>query len=247
MGILGTLRNSKYACRGNSRLKQGKRRRMKAVCFQDVGQVEVRDLPEPAVLEPTDVIVKSRLAGLCGSDLHPFFGREIGLECGTVMGHEVVGEVVDRGDAVRQFDIGDSVFAPFSTSCGGCYFCQNQLPSRCVSGQLFGWVQDGRGLQGCQSEFVRIPLADGTLMKQPPGLSDVSALLLGDNFSTGYFCAEMAEVRSGGRYAVVGCGTVGLLSIVVARTIGAVHFCARPRRRPASAGGLAGCGRARLH
>ena len=114
-----------------------------------------------------------------------------------------------------------------------------------MTGQLFGWQADGVGLQGCQSEFVRVPLADGTLMKKPDGLSDVSALLLGDNFSTGYFCAEMAEVRPGGTYAVVGCGTVGLLCIIAAKAMGAEKIIAidlvEHRRIHAESLGAIGC------
>ncbi len=194
---------------------------MKAVCFKDVQQVAMVDLPVPTIQDPADAIVQVRMAGLCGSDLHPFFGREVGLDVDTAMGHELVGKIVEVGNDVKNFSVGENVFAPFSTCCGNCYFCTKQLPSRCVQAQLFGWVQDGVGLHGCQSEFVRVPLADGTLMKQPDGLSDVSALLLGDNFSTGYYCAEMAGVKPGGCYAVVGCGTVGLLCIMVAKSMGA--------------------------
>ncbi|MEM9412382.1 MAG: alcohol dehydrogenase catalytic domain-containing protein [Planctomycetota bacterium] len=194
---------------------------MKSVCFVEVNQVAMLDLPDPEIEQPTDVLIRATLSGLCGSDLHPFWGREAGLEKNTVMGHEVVGEVVAIGNDVRNFSVGDMVFTPFSTSCGKCYFCKNGLPSRCHFGQLFGWRQNGAGLQGCQSEFVRIPLADGTLLKKPSGLSDVSALLLGDNFSTGYYCAEMANIQPGGCYAVIGCGTVGLLCIIAAKKMGA--------------------------
>lgn len=197
---------------------------MKAVCFESVEQVSCRDRQEPIVQDARDAIVRVSMAGLCGSDLHPFFGRETGLDTGTVMGHELVGEVVELGaEAKRRGTInsGDRVFAPFSTHCGACYYCDVGLTSRCVAGQLFGWVSGQQGLEGCQSEYVRVPLSDATLMKLPDGLTDESALLLGDNFSTGYYCAEMASVCPGGVYAVVGCGTVGLLCIVAAIRMGA--------------------------
>ena len=194
---------------------------MKAVGFKEVGKVDLVDLPDPEVTAPEDAIVKVSMAGLCGSDLHPFFGRELGLDVDTPMGHEFVGEIVAVGEAVKIHKIGDRVFAPFSTNCGRCYFCKNSLPSRCEVGQLFGWVQDGNGLAGGQAEYVRVPFADGTLLQPPAGLSDVSALLLGDNFSTGYYCAEMAGIEPGGSYAVIGCGTVGLLCIVAAKSLGA--------------------------
>ncbi len=202
---------------------------------------------EPVIIDGRDAIVRVSMAGLCGSDLHPFFGRESGLDPGTVMGHEMVGEVVELGDVVGSSDsiaVGDRVFAPFSTNCGSCFYCQCGLSSRCINGQLFGWVENGIGLEGCQSEFVRIPLADSTLMKLPNGLTDEDALLLGDNFSTGYYCAEMAEVKSGGVYVVIGCGTVGLLSIVAAISMGADRVVALDpvpeRRRQAESLGAIG-------
>jgi alcohol dehydrogenase len=220
---------------------------MKAVCFQSVERVAACDKNDPVVVDGRDAIVRVSMAGLCGSDLHPFFGRESGLDPGTVMGHEMVGEVVEVGDIVRSrgpIAVGDRVFAPFSTNCGTCFYCQRGLTSRCTSGQLFGWVQNGIGLEGCQSEFVRIPLADATLMKLPIGLTDEEALLLGDNFSTGYYCAEMAEVKPGGVYVVIGCGTVGLLCIVAAGSMGADQVVAldpvADRRRQAESLGAIG-------
>ncbi|MEM7453367.1 MAG: alcohol dehydrogenase catalytic domain-containing protein [Planctomycetota bacterium] len=215
---------------------------MKGVCFEDIGKVSLRELPDPEISDSRDAIVRVTFSGLCGSDLHPFHGREQGLDPGTVMGHEFVGEIVAIGEGVNGFSIGDRVFAPFSTNCGDCYYCRTGLTSRCVSGQLFGWVQDGTGLNGCQSSLVRIPLADATLMKAPEGLSDEAALLLGDNFSTGFYCAQMAGI--GGENwsddsvaVVVGCGTVGQLGIVAARSLGAKQVVAvepEPSRREAA-------------
>ncbi|MDA7918740.1 alcohol dehydrogenase catalytic domain-containing protein [bacterium] len=195
---------------------------MKAACFESVGRVDCLQKPDPVISGPRDAIVKVSMAGLCGSDLHPFFGREAGLDRGTVMGHEMVGEIVELGSNFGNgMQIGDRVFAPFSSHCGSCFYCEIGLTSRCTEGDLFGWVQAGAGLEGCQSEYVRVPIADSTLMRVPDGLSDESALLLGDNFSTGYFCAEMAEVKPGGTYLVIGCGTVGLLAILSAIGMGA--------------------------
>lgn len=212
---------------------------MKAVCFREIGEVACLDAPDPKIQQPTDAIVKTKLAGLCGSDLHPFLGREQGLDANSVMGHEVVGEVVEKGDSVANFNVGDRVYVPFSTNCGDCQFCRSGLTSRCTAGQLFGWMSGGEGLQGCQSELVRVPLADATLCKAPAELSDVQALLLGDNFSTGYYCAEMAGIQPGGTYAVVGCGTVGLMAIIAARSMGAETLFALDlvpeRRRQAEA------------
>jgi threonine dehydrogenase-like Zn-dependent dehydrogenase len=161
------------------------------------------------------------MAGLCGSDLHPFFGRERGLDAGTVMGHEFVGDVIAVGADVATTRPGDYVCAPFTTSCGDCFDCRQGLTSRCGAGRLFGWREQGLGLDGGQAERVRVPLADGTLVKIPKGLSPETALLLGDNLSTGYFAAELTGIDPQGTYAVVGCGTVGLLAIQSAKRLGA--------------------------
>ncbi|MCA9136892.1 MAG: alcohol dehydrogenase catalytic domain-containing protein [Planctomycetales bacterium] len=196
---------------------------MKAVCFQSVQAVAVQSIPDPVIVDPSDAIVEVEMAGLCGSDLHPFFGRETGLDRGTVMGHEFVGRVVAIGDAVAHFTVGDRVSSPFTTSCGSCFYCSKGLHSRCVSGQLFGWRESGRGLHGGQSELVRVPSADGTLMKVPETMDSETALLLGDNLSTGYFGASLAidpESIETDVFSVVGCGTVGLLAIASAIWMG---------------------------
>ena len=194
---------------------------MKAVCFQDIEQVAFKNLADPVIDQPHQAIVKVSLAGLCGSDLHVYYGREAGVDVDTVMGHELVGTVVEKGDAVTSLEIGDRVYAPFSTNCGDCFYCNSGLTARCPSGQLFGWIENGKGLNGGQSEFVKVPLADGTLKKIPNTVSDASALLLGDNFSTGYYCAEMAEIKPEATCVIVGCGTVGLLCIMAAKHLGA--------------------------
>ncbi|QDT08445.1 alcohol dehydrogenase catalytic domain-containing protein [Planctomycetes bacterium K23_9] len=194
---------------------------MKAVCFESVQKVSQRDIPDPIIEDSGDAIVQVNLAGLCGSDLHPFFGRELGIAPGTVMGHEFVGKVVELGAAVKNFQTGDRICSPFTTNCGRCLPCQNGLTSRCDRGQLFGWREQGTGLHGGQSQYVRVPLADSTLMKIPSNMSDDIALLLGDNLSTGFFCAEMAGIQPAGVYVVIGCGTVGLLAIQAAKILGA--------------------------
>ena len=196
------------------------------VCFESVGRVKVREIADPTLESPGDAIVKVSVAGLCGSDLHPFFGREVGLDPGTVMGHEFIGEVVATGGDVQRISVGTRVCAPFTTNCGHCYYCNSGLTSRCVSGQLFGWRQNGTGLHGGQSALVRVPHADGTLMKIPDGISDETALLLGDNLSTGRFAADMAGISNTGTFGVIGCGTVGLLAIAAAKEMGAQQVVA---------------------
>ncbi len=199
---------------------------MRGVCFRGVGRVAVESLTDPVIDSSGDAIVRVELAGLCGSDLHPFFGRETGIDPGTVMGHEFVGEVVAVGHRVKLIRVGDRVCAPFTTNCGECFFCKRGLTARCAAGQLFGWREQGVGLHGGQASMVRVPLADATLMTIPSGMSNETALLLGDNLSTGYFAAEGVGVQPDGVYLVIGCGTVGLLAIVAAFQQGATTVLA---------------------
>ena len=193
---------------------------MKAVVFHGTEELELAALADPVVEADDDAIVRVRAAGLCGSDLHPYFGRERGLDPGTVMGHELVGEVVETGPDVSRFNPGDRVAAPFSTCCAACGACRRDLPSRCDRGQLFGWVENGVGLQGVQAEFARVPLADTTLVHVPAELDDGMAVLAADILPTAAFAAELAGVCDGGSLAIIGCGPVGLLAAFVARRRG---------------------------
>jgi threonine dehydrogenase-like Zn-dependent dehydrogenase len=199
---------------------------VKALTFGGRQVVRCESVPEPRIDTATDAIVAVRLAGICGSDLHVYHERERGLDRGTTMGHELVGQVLAAGDAVATLRPGDRVACPFTTSCGRCYFCRRGLTCRCTSGQLFGWVEGGRGLQGAQAERVRVPLADSTLVPLPDAVSDEAGLLLGDVLATGYFCADLAGVDGSGVYAVVGCGPVGLMALAAARHLGAEQVLA---------------------
>ena len=194
---------------------------MNALTFAGVKSIIHKSVPDPAILDPTDVIVQVTMAGICGSDLHVYHGRETGLDNETVMGHELVGIVVEAGSDVKKFKKGSRVLSPFTTSCGNCFYCNIGLTCRCEKGNLFGWVQGGHGLQGAQANFVRVPMADNTLLPLSNDLSEEKGLLLGDIFSTGYFCAENAGVNSKGVYAVIGCGPVGLMTVVAAVHLGA--------------------------
>jgi threonine dehydrogenase-like Zn-dependent dehydrogenase len=193
---------------------------VRALTFAGDRSVRVDSVPDPALETPTDAVVAVRLTAVCGSDLHVYQGRERGLDPGTVMGHEMVGEVLQTGADVTTVTPGDRVACPFTTSCGRCFYCARGLTCRCVSGQLFGWVEGGQGLQGTQAERVRVPLADSTLVKLPASVSDEAGLLLGDVLPTGEFGAELAGVDGSGVYAVVGCGPVGLMAVASARRRG---------------------------
>jgi len=203
---------------------------MDALTFQGVESVAFEPVADPSLVDPRDALVRVEFAGLCGSDLHPYFGREAGIEVGTVMGHEFVGEVVALGTeaaarlgaAGQPFGIGDRVVAPFTTNCGDCPACRRGLTARCARGMLFGWIQDGTGLHGGQAALVRVPFADSTLVRVPEALEDPGlAILAGDILSTALFGAAIAGVGEGDVVAVVGCGPVGLLAIRAALAAGA--------------------------
>jgi threonine dehydrogenase-like Zn-dependent dehydrogenase len=199
---------------------------MKAITFQGKERLSYESVPDPSLVAATDAIVKVSLTAICGSDLHVYRQHEKGLDAGTVMGHEFLGEVVEIGKQVKSLKIGDRVVSPFTTSCGQCYFCNIGLTCRCIHGQLYGWVEHGHGLHGAQAEYVRVPMADSTLVKCPNDIPEEHVLMTGDIFSTGYFCAENAGIKPDGRYVELGCGPVGLMAILAAKIQGAQQIWA---------------------
>lgn len=194
---------------------------MQAITFRGVRDVVLQEVADPRLLDPRDVLVRVKFAAVCGSDLHPYLGRETGLDVGTVMGHEFLGEVIAKGLAVASLAIGDRVVSPFTTSCGACYYCERGLTARCVHGELFGWVEGGHGLHGAQAEIVRVPLADSTLVRVPDGACEQQALLAGDVLSTGFFCARLGNIEADSVVAVLGAGPVGLCAAIAAKELGA--------------------------
>src|SRR6185503_15012518 len=194
---------------------------MHALTFAGKEIIEYSTVTEPQLLEPTDAIVKTTLAGICGSDLHVYHERETGLDHGTVMGHEFTGIIEETGSAVKKFKKGAKVLSPFTTSCGECYYCRIGLSCRCEKGNLFGWEEKGRGLQGAQANYIRVPMADSTLLPLSNDLNEKKGLLLGDVFSTGYFCADNAGINPKNVHVVIGCGPVGLMTIIAAKHLGA--------------------------
>ena len=189
---------------------------MNALVFRGVHDIQLEQVPIPASLHPTEVLVKIDLCGLCGSDMHPYHGREVGIEPGTIMGHEFVGTIQAVGTAITHLSPGDRVMSPFTTNCGSCFFCKRGLTARCDHSQVFGWrwkQKEGetgggggdtplQGLDGAQAQFIVVPQADSTLVvitqyDKHTVLSDEEALLLGDVLSTGYFAAYNAGVGIG--------------------------------------------------
>lgn len=202
---------------------------MKALTYQGVERLRLDDVPVPKIEAPGEAVIRIDVAGLCGSDLHVYHGRETGLDVGTIMGHEFAGTVVEVGSEVVAWQPGDVVVSPFTTNCGRCEPCASGLTSRCEHGELFGWVEAGRGLHGAQAEFVRVPLADSTLARVPRGLDLELALFAGDILATGYYGAESAGAGPDCCTAVVGCGPVGLMAVLAARELGATEVFAIDR------------------
>ncbi|KAL4991065.1 chaperonin 10-like protein [Aspergillus falconensis] len=188
---------------------------MRAVVFKGPYKVAVEERPIPHIQHPEDIIVKATYTALCGSDLHVYRGIEP-AGTGFVMGHEVTGEVVEVGDAVKTVQKGDVVVSAFTTSCGKCFYCTQGFSSRCDKNTLLGCDD----LDGAQAEYVRIPHADGTVIKSPSGISSEFLVLMGDIFPTGYFAALNAFKNATAAQiaeqtvVIVGCGPVGLCALI---------------------------------
>ena len=185
---------------------------MKALTLHGPRDVRLEVVPDPRIEDPRDAIVRVTLTAICGSDLHPYHGREEGCDAGTVLGHEFVGQVVEHGNEVEGLETGALVASPFATSCGMCFYCEHGLFSRCIEGGVYGWVSGGRGLQGAQAEYVRVPLAGSTLVPIPDGVSEDAALFAGDVLATGTFAVDQGGVGPDTVVAIVGCGPVGLMA-----------------------------------
>ncbi len=192
---------------------------MRATLMYGAGDVRVEDVPDPALQAPTDVLLRVLMACICGSDLHPYHSMPAGPQ-GRPMGHEFLGVVEDVGAEVRSVSRGDVVIAPFVYSDGTCAYCRDGLHTSCRSGGF--WGADGVGAG--QAQAVRVPQADGTLVRVPVSEDDPrlpSLLTLSDVYPTGYHCAVTAGVRPGSTVTVIGDGAVGLCAVLSARQLGA--------------------------
>jgi len=188
---------------------------MKATLTYGVEDVRVENVADPQIEEPGDVIVKVTAGGICGSDLHIYRGH-FELPEGAGVGHEFVGTVEDVGKDVKNFKKGDKVIGPFWGSCGNCHFCDDGLTTSCLNGGCFGFGGLLGNYPGCQAEYIRVPLAEGTLVKTPESLSDDKederTVFLGDNIATGYHGAVLGDIKPGDTVVVLGDGAVGLFA-----------------------------------
>ena len=195
---------------------------MRATVMYGAGDVRVEDVPDPSLREPTDVLLRITRACICGSDLWPYKSMEPVGETGdgARMGHEFIGVVEDVGADVGTLAKGDVVVAPFVFSDGTCDFCEEGLHTSCRHGGFWG----AGDVDGGQGEAVRVPHADGTLVKLPVAEDDAlmaSLLTLSDVYATGHHAAVNAGVAPGKTVAVVGDGAVGLCGVLAAKRLGA--------------------------
>ncbi|MFD5327871.1 zinc-dependent alcohol dehydrogenase family protein [Streptomyces sp. NPDC127092] len=202
---------------------------MRATTIHAPFDMRVEDVPDPVVQEATDVVVRVVRACICGSDLWAYRG-ESARKPGQRIGHEFLGIVEETGADVRGFARGDLVVAPFVWSDGTCDYCAEGLQTSCPNGGFWGSV----GSDGGQGEAVRVPFADGTLVKLPADAASddhlLTALLaLSDVMGTGHHAALGAGVREGVTVAVVGDGAVGLCGVLAARRLGAERIIALGR------------------
>ncbi len=191
---------------------------MRATVMYEAGDVRVEEVADARLSDPTDALVRITHSCICGSDLWPYKAMEAGSG-GRRMGHEFVGVVEDVGTGVTAVAAGDLVIAPFMWSDGSCDFCLEGLHTSCRHGGAWGNEDNG-----AQAEAVRVPWADGTLVKvdtEPDDALLPSLLTLSDVFATGHHAAVSAEVRPGATVAVVGDGAVGLCGVLAAKRLGA--------------------------
>lgn len=202
---------------------------MQALVYGGTGDLHLEERPIPTLQQPTDAIVRVRMSSICTSDLHIRNGAVPRARPGVILGHEFVGEVVETGRDVRTVRPGQRVAVNVETFCGQCFFCRQGYVNNCEHG---GW-ELGCRLDGCQTEYVRVPYADNGLDRIPDSLDDLSVLLVGDVLASGYFGAELAAIRPGDTVLVLGAGPVGLCAMSCARLFGPARIVAvdmLPRR-----------------
>ncbi|MGZ8376986.1 MAG: zinc-dependent alcohol dehydrogenase [Gemmatirosa sp.] len=218
---------------------------MKATCWMAPNVMQVREVPDPKILNQRDCIVKITSTAICGSDLHLYNGFLPLMEPGDIMGHEFMGEVVEVGKGVNNLQVGDRVVVPFPIACGNCGACQAGATSLCENSNpnayiaekmmghsscgMFGYSHLTGGYAGGQAEYARVPFADFGPMKVPEGMTDEQVLFLTDILPTGYMGAEMCGIRPGDTVAVWGCGPVGQFAIASAYMLGAEKVIAIDR------------------
>lgn len=196
--------------------------KMQALVCHKNGSIELIEKDIPKIQDSRDAVIKVTMASVCTSDLHIMHGFVPRALPETVLGHEYVGEVVALGEDVKNLKIGDRVSVNCITFCGECYFCKHGFINNCQNG---GW-EVGCRIDGGHAEYSRIPFADCSLTKIPDEVSDKGALFVGDVLASGYFGAELCEIKKGDTIAIIGSGPVGMCAMNCARVLGASKIIA---------------------
>jgi threonine dehydrogenase-like Zn-dependent dehydrogenase len=198
---------------------------MRALTWQGKRDVEVRDVPDPTIQQPTDAIIKVTSTAICGSDLHLYEVLGPFLHPDDVLGHEMMGVVQEVGSQVSQIKVGDRVVIPFNISCGTCWMCSRGLFAQCETTQvreqgkgaaLFGYTDLYGAVTGGQAEYLRVPQAQFGPILVPDGVPDERMLYLSDILPTAWQGVQFADVEPGGTLAVIGLGPVGQLAARIA-------------------------------
>src|SRR4051812_31196527 len=198
---------------------------MKAVAWHGARDVRVDTVPDPAIADPKDMIVRLTTTAICGSDLHLYEVMAPFMEEGDIMGHEPMGIVEEVGPEVKSVAPGDRVVMPFQISCGHCYMCDQGLQTQCETTQvrdqgmgaaLFGYTKLYGEVPGGQAELMRVPFADGTSIKVPEGPPDERFVYLSDVLPTAWQAVEYAAIPDGGSVVVLGLGPIGDMSARIA-------------------------------
>lgn len=194
---------------------------MKAVTYQGIKDILVKEVEDPRIQKPDDVIIRMVSTAICGSDLHLIHGMIPNTPEGFIIGHEPMGVVEETGPEVTKVKKGDRVVIPFNVSCGQCYYCRHDLTSQCdnsnphgESGGYFGYSETFGGHPGGQAEYMRVPFGNFTPFRVPDDspLDDDTLVLLGDAMATAYWSVDHAGVQEGDTVIVLGCGPIGLLA-----------------------------------
>jgi alcohol dehydrogenase len=202
---------------------------MKALVYHGPGAKAWEEVPDPKILQPTDVIVRIDTTTICGTDLHILKGDVPAVTEGRILGHEGVGVVTEVGAAVSTVAVGDRVLLSCISACGACSYCHQGLYAHCLADEGasgIGWIF-GHLIDGTQAELVRVPFADNSVYKLPEGVPDEAAVMLSDILPTGFeIGVRYGRVKPGDVVAVVGAGPVGLAAIMTAGLYGAARVIA---------------------
>lgn len=203
---------------------------MRALTWQGKRDVQVMDVPDPRIQEPTDAIVRITSTAICGSDLHLYEVLGAYLTPGDVLGHEPMGIVEEVGSEVTHIAPGDRVVVPFNISCGSCWMCTRGLYAQCETTQvraqgkgasLFGYTSLYGAVPGGQAQYLRVPQAHFGPIKVPHEHTDQRFLYLSDILPTAWQAVVFADVAPGGTLAVLGLGPVGQFAARIGRHLGA--------------------------